>query len=90
MAIRERLKHLLRVHPSPAPRPPIRAAAPAPAPVVADGPELRLDLDAVGWSGVAGFHGARVVVTAAESWQAAAAAELLGARGVHARWEDRA
>ncbi len=99
MAIRERLRSLLRVHPrvEPTPFKPARTA-PTPEPprarvpvgVTNPGPALRVDLDEVGLVGLVDVKAPYVVVTATEAWRAAAAAELLQARGQSADWEDNA
>lgn len=86
MAIRDRLKSLLRV--PPAPPSPARVPPPAPRAPSAAGPStpgVRVDLDAAGWAALPSTG--RVVVRSASGWEAAAAAELLAARGVDAAWE---
>jgi hypothetical protein len=99
MAIRERLRSLLRVHPRVEREPPkpLRAApapeptrARVPAAVTQPGPALRVDLDEVGLIGIVDVKAPYVVVAATEAWRAAAAAELLQARGQSADWEERA
>jgi hypothetical protein len=47
-----------------------------------------VDLDEVGLIGIVDVKAPYVVVTAAEAWRAAAAAELLQAHGQNADWEE--
>lgn len=97
MAIRERLRSLLRVHSRvepvsvkpvrPTPTLPV-ARMRAPAAVTDPGPALRVDLDEVGLIGIVDVKAPYVVVTATDAWRAAAAAELLQAHGQNADWEE--
>lgn len=96
MAIRERLRSLLRVHARPAA---VAAPSVVAAPVAANehvatglatpGTALLLDLDEVGPGGLRDVRAPHVVVTAADAWRAAAAAEILTARGQPADWWER-
>lgn len=96
MAIRDRLRSLLRVHarpaavaPSPAPAPHVARHEHVPTGLVAPGSALLLDLDEVGTGGLRDVRAPHVVVTASETWRAAAAAEVLTARGQPADWWER-
>lgn len=93
MALRDRLRSLLRTPRAPAP---LRQAAPpaapapvrVPAPVADPGAALLIDLDEVGWAGLADVKAPYVVVSAREPWRAAAAAERLQALGQAADWVE--
>ncbi len=96
MAIRDRLRSLLRVHARPAPVAPRLAEAPAPRPqqhvatgLTDPGTALVLDLDEVGGGGLQDVRAPHVVVSARDAWRAAAAAEVLTARGQPADWWER-
>ncbi len=100
MALRDRLRDLLRVVPRPgrverpardrAPEPaaPARpvAAILAPRGVENPGNAVIVDLDEVGLGALSGMAVPYVVVTATEPWRAAVGAERLAALGVRADW----